>query len=395
MEPNRIKVVKFLTHFQVGGTERQFVYTTAGLDRSRFDVRVACLGRMGPFMKDVEALNVPISEYSTRSMYSYRTLREQVRFAREIRREGIQIVHAYGFYPNLFAVIPAALGTDCVTIASVRDMGVFSDRRRLRSISHAMACRFADCVIANSNAARQWLMAQGLGTYDIRVIPNGIPIPPKRDEKGASPIRSEFNIDRTAPLIGLVGRLTRTKGLEVFLESAAAIATRYPSARFLIVGDACVEPTYRTELEQRARELNLGGAVIFAGQRIDVPQIMREIDISVLPSLSESFSNTLLESMANGVPVVATNVGGNPEIVTDGLNGILVPPKDPATLSRAIAQLLECPELARRLGEAARAKVVKDYSVDSLLRRTEELYVSLLERRVHGLANGGSLQCAE
>ena len=122
---------------------------------------------------------------------------------------------------------------------------------------------------------------------------------------------------------------------------------------------------------------------------------MREIDISVLPSLSESFSNTLLESMANGVPVVATNVGGNPEIVTDGVNGILVPSKDPAALSRAIAQLLDCPELARRLGEAARAKVVKDFSVDSLLRRTEELYTSLVERRVHGLANGGSLQCAE
>ena len=150
-----------------------------------------------------------------------------------------------------------------------------------------------------------------------------------------------------------------------------------------------------TDLERRARELNLAGTVIFAGQRTDVPQIMREIDISVLPSLSESFSNTLLESMANGVPVVATNVGGNPEIVTDGVNGILVPSKDPAALSRAIAQLLDCPELARRLGEAARAKVVKDFSVDSLLRRTEELYTSLVERRVHGLANGGSLQCAE
>src|SRR2546421_4288426 len=107
MPAHKIKVLKFLTHFGVGGTERQFVYTTAGLDRSRFDVRVGCLARIGPFIKDVEALDVPISVYPTHSMYSYQTLRAQVRFARQIRREGVQVVHAYGFYPNLFAILPA------------------------------------------------------------------------------------------------------------------------------------------------------------------------------------------------------------------------------------------------------------------------------------------------
>src|SRR5206468_9321526 len=194
-------------------------------------------------------------------------------------------------------------------------------------------------------------------------------------------IRSEFHIDPAAPLVAVVGRLTRTKGLEVFLEAAAALAADFPSLRFLIVGDAFVEPAYRLELEQRARELNLVGTVIFAGQRTDVPQIMREIDISELPSLSESFSNTLLESMANGIPVVATNVGGNPEIVTDGVNGILVPPRDPAALSRSMVELIQQPELARRLGKAAREKVVRNYSLNHLLRRTEDLYISLLKRR--------------
>ena len=121
MPAHKIKVLKFLTHFGVGGTERQFVYTTAGLDRSRFDVQVGCLARKGPFIKDVEALDVPISVYPTHSMYSYQTVRAQVRFARQIRREGIQVVHAYGFYPNLFAILPAVVGTKSVTIASVRE----------------------------------------------------------------------------------------------------------------------------------------------------------------------------------------------------------------------------------------------------------------------------------
>ena len=395
---SKIKIVKFLTHFGVGGTERQFVYTTAGLDRSRFDVSVACLGRIGPFIKDIEALNVPISVYPTRSMYHCRTLAEQLRFARAIRREGVQVVHAYGFYPNLFAIPPAALGTNSVAIASVRDMGVFSDRHRMRSITQAIVCRFADCVVANSNAARDWLSKQGLGRYDIRVIPNGIPIPPLRSATEACPVRFEFNIDRGFPLIGVVGRLVRTKGLEFFLEAAVHVAARFPSVRFLIVGESCVEPAYRLELEQRARDLNLAGRIIFTGQRNDVPQIMREIDLSVLPSLSESFSNTLLESMANGLPVVATNVGGNPEIVSDGINGLLVPPRDPAALSRAMVELLKNPELARRLGQAARQKVVSDYSVECLLRRTEDLYTGLLERR--GLrfpqtARGREPQCVE
>jgi len=378
---DKIKVLKFLTHFGVGGTERQFVYTTAGLDRSRFDVRVGCLARIGPFMKDVEALDVPISVYPTHSMYSYQTLRAQLRFARQIRSEGVQVVHAYGFYPNLFAILPAVVGTKSVTIASVRDMGVFSDRHKFKAMSQAMACRFADCIVANSNAVREWLMKLGLGRYNVQVIPNGIPIPRKRDPREPSPIRSEFNIDRTSPLIAVVGRLVRTKGLEFFLDAAASIAPRFPSVRFLIVGDSCVEPRYRFELEQRARDLNLSGKVIFAGQRSDVPQIMREIDISVLPSLSESFSNTLLESMANGLPAVATKVGGNPEIVSDGVNGLLVPPKDPAALSRVMVQLLEDSNLAHRLGENAREKVVREYSVECLLRRTENLYISLLEQR--------------
>ena len=120
--------------------------------------------------------------------------------------------------------------------------------------------------------------------------------------------------------------------------------------------------------------------MIFAGQRGDVPQLLREITVSVLPTLNESFSNSLLESMAAGLPVVATNVGGNPELISDNETGILVPPRDPAALARSMIRILESPELAQRLGEAARDKVVQHYSLASTLRQTEDLYVSLLER---------------
>jgi glycosyltransferase involved in cell wall biosynthesis len=308
-------------------------------------------------------------------------VRQQLKFARDVRQDQVHVIHAYGYYPNLFSIWPAALGTKAVKIASVRDMGVFSDRHKLRILSQGMACRLADCIIANSNAVREWLMKQGLGRYNICVIPNGISLPPLRCSDEATRFRSEFNIHPTCPLIAVVGRLVRTKGLEYFLDAAASLTSRFPSARFLIVGEANVEPPYRRELEERARNLNLSGRVIFTGQRNDVPQIMREIDISVLPSLTESFSNSLLESMANGLPVVATKAGGNPEVVSDGEDGLLVPAADSAALARAITKLLESPDLAKRLGDAAREKVTRQYSIDCLLSRTEDLYVSLLEQR--------------
>jgi len=247
-------------------------------------------------------------------------------------------------------------------------------------MTQAMACRLADCVVTNSSAAREWLLKQGLGRHDIHVIPNGIAIPRESHYRNDFPVRSEFQIDRSAPVIAVISRLVRTKGLEYFLEAATAVSARFPSARFLIVGGACAEPEHRAELENRTAQLNLNGKVIFTGARNDVSQILREVDISVLPSLSESFSNTLLESMAHGIPVIATSVGGNPEIITDGVNGLLVPPRDPAELTLAMNTLLESPELARRLGKAAREKVVREYSLERLLQRTEDLYTSLLER---------------
>src|SRR5215472_17258320 len=149
------KILKFLTMFAVGGTERQFVYLSKGLDRSRFDLRIGCLSREGEFLKDIEALNIPVSEYRIKSLYSPRMLHRQWHFARDLRREGIQLVHAYGFYPNVFS-IPAARFAGCITIASVRDTGVFTSQVKLKVLSQRTACHMADRVVANSSAVRNW-----------------------------------------------------------------------------------------------------------------------------------------------------------------------------------------------------------------------------------------------
>src|SRR5262252_7497650 len=194
--PEPTKILKFLTMFAVGGTERQFVYLAKGLDKSRFDIRVGCLSKKGQFLKDIEAMNLPVAEYPINSLYSPRMLHRQWLFARDLRRQKIRLVHAYGFYPNVFS-IPAARAAGCITIASVRDTGVFTSQVKLKTITQKLACKLADCVIANSSAVRDWLVSLGIDKNHIRVIPNGIALSRYTGRPTTFPIRREMGIDET------------------------------------------------------------------------------------------------------------------------------------------------------------------------------------------------------
>jgi glycosyltransferase involved in cell wall biosynthesis len=376
----QIKLLKFLTLFAIGGTERQFTYVTKRLNRSLFDVRIGCMSKKGEFLKEIEALNVPISEYPIRSLYGPRTVRNQWRFTQDLRREGVDLVHAYGFYPNVFCV-PSARVAGCATIASVRDTGVFTDRVRLKTLFQKTACRLADRVIANSTAVRDWLVGLGLNENDIDVIPNGIEVPHAQPRCTDFPIRRELGIAEAAPVVAVVSRLNPKKGIEFFLEAVAAVRNRLPEARFLIVGGSYFDPKYQPELERLASDLGLGDRIIFTGERNDIPKLLREVNLSVLPSLSEGLSNSLLEAMAAGLPVVATNVGGNPEVVHHDRTGLLVPPKDPGALTDAMVRILQSQSLARQFGEAGFERVKNQFSLAATVRRTEELYMRVLEQR--------------
>jgi glycosyltransferase involved in cell wall biosynthesis len=364
-------ILKFLTKFALGGTERQFVYLTKGIDKTRFNVRVGCLSREGDFLKEIEALSIPISEYPITSLWSPRIVRGQWRLAQDLRRQRVQVVHAYGFYPNVFSV-PAARFAGCISIASVRDTGAFSSQVKLKTLSQKAACLLADRVIANSSAVRSWLVNLGVNENHINVIPNGIALDGRHER------RLGF---QKAPVVTVVSRLNPRKGIEYFLEAAATVAERFPGARFLIVGGP-YNAAYQSSLEALAERLQVARQVVFTGERNDVKELLRETTLAVLPSLSEGMSNVLLESMAAGLPVVATNVGGNPELVQNGKTGFLVPARDPAALSNAIIRILEQPELGLCLGAAGYQRVSTHFSLSTTVRRTEELYSSLLEERM-------------
>lgn len=380
-----INLLKFVATFGWGGTERQFVNLALGLDASRFTVHFGCLRRFGVMLDEIEASGIAVRHYDVTTFRNIKVVAAQYLLARDIRRLGIQIVHTYGFYSNVFA-IPAAKLAGARVVASIRDMGVYlSPSQR---IVQRWICRFADHVLVNGNAIKDWLTSDGYDGDRITVIPNGIDL--SRFEQSAHPgrLRSELGLAADTPLIGVVGRLNRLKGLEDFLTAAAIVARRFPKARFLIMGESSFVPkgstivideSYRDKLSRLAVQLGLQDRVVFTGFRPDVERILPDLSVSVLPSLSEGLSNTLLESMAAGVPVVATRVGGAAEAVQDGHNGLLVPAADPNSLANAICRLLDEPVLASRLGQAARRRIIDRYSMSRMVESTSQIYETLLE----------------
>jgi glycosyltransferase involved in cell wall biosynthesis len=194
-------------------------------------------------------------------------------------------------------------------------------------------------------------------------------------------VRREFGLAPATPLVTVVSRLVDLKGLDSFLAAAARLALRYPSARFLIAGEPAHDDSgYGVSLARLAARLGIGDRVIFAGLRADVPALLAASTVAVMPSLNEALSNVLLESMAAGVPTVATRVGGTPEAVVDGVTGLLVPPGDAPALAAAVGRVLESPTLAHRLGRAAREVVEQRFTLRRMVDDTERLYTSLLER---------------
>jgi L-malate glycosyltransferase len=373
------RVLNVVPTLMCGGTENQFMTLARMLDRMRFDVEFACLRRWGGFVDELLARNIPLTEYPVSTFRSLAAVAQQARLTRHIRRRRIQIVHAYNFYGNVFATPPARLVAP-VVIASIRDRAPYLTRMQKRVQRYA--CQFADCILVNADAVKEWLIADGYDASKIAVIRNGVDLTRFDNLPPRVNLRRELGLPDDTPLVGVVSRLTRLKGLEHFLEAAAIVRARMPAVRFLVAGETSpMDRDYLRELQEYAVRCGVAEHVIFTGIRADVPAVLASLTVSVMPSLNEALSNVVLESMAAGAPTVATRVGGTPEAVGDGVTGILIPPADSVAMADAIVHVLSNPQLAAHLGCAARARIADHFSVRRMVRATEDLYTDLLERK--------------
>jgi glycosyltransferase involved in cell wall biosynthesis len=186
-------------------------------------------------------------------------------------------------------------------------------------------------------------------------------------------VREELGIPGDAPVVGMVANFKPGKGHGALVDASALVRERVPDARFVLVGRGPFEP----EVRRRARELGVEASFVFAGYREDATRIMKAFDVLAVPSVYDGLSIALLEAMSLGVPAVLTRVGGNPEAVSDGEHGLVVPPADREALAGGLVALLRDAGLRARLGRAAKCRAA-DFDIRASVRRTEEIYVELL-----------------
>jgi glycosyltransferase involved in cell wall biosynthesis len=368
MNPSKSCVFLMTNSLETGGSERQFASIARSLNRDAFRVELGCLKRKGAFL---EGLGGEIAEFHLDgSFFNSRARRASLELARHLRANATDIVHSFDFYSNMM-LIPTAKWTHIpVVIGSQRQIG---DRlTRFQSAAQAIAFRMCDQVVCNSRAAADRLTRQGLSKAKITIIPNGLP------KLAFDSVPAVLRRQPGQVRIAYVARMNDSvKNHCGFLKAAARLAYRCPSVEFVFVGDGPL----RSGLEKLASDLGLEGRVRFLGERHDMAAILASVDVSVLFSFSESMPNVILEAMAAGVPVVASRVGGNPEVVRDKVTGLLVKAGDEEELVEALATLVEQPQLRLEYGQRGKRLAEEEFQMERIARLYEELYKSLLEEK--------------
>lgn len=356
---------------ETGGSERQFVWLSQALRASNFRVDLGCLGRRGALVEQVGE----ISEFAPGgSFLTWQAQQQRLKLIRHLRRQKISIAHSFDFYSNVMLIPAAWLAGVPVIIGSHRQIGDLLSKRQFLAQKHVF--RLCDRVVCNSQAAAESLRVAGMPEKKLAVIGNGLP---PEAFCGALPASLE---NRRKLRVGMIARMSdRSKNHAAFMKMAAKLVPTFPESEFVLVGDGRL----RADLEADAKQRGLADHVIFLGERQDIAAVLASLDVSVLTSSSESLSNVILESMAAGLPVVATDAGGNRELVREGESGFLVSLGDEAQLVAAVGRLLADRTLRQEVGMRARERAMAEFANDKIRKRYEELYLLLLAAK--GLRN--------
>lgn len=379
-DPERpVGVVYLIGQLSMGGTEQQLLQLVKNLDRTRFRPSVICLSEHAELAASVQAADCPTFVLNRLRDGHLKTLLHTCQLARQLRP---RILHSFA-YAGRAGVIASKTSGIPSTLVSIRANPEWVSLWNW--LLDRLVFSSTDIMLTNSHQALVTLKARGLGPRSAaRVIHNGLDLR-TFDRMMTESLNGHHDQGRERPdretrqTICVVGRLWPVKGLEHLLDAFAIVLASRPEARLWVVGDGPL----RGSLQVMARRLDVDGQVVFWGGRADVPAILRQATMGVSSSRNEGFPNSVLEYMAARLPVVATRVGGIPELVADGETGLLVPPGDPAALAEAILYVLSNPAVARRFGDAGRCRVEERFTVQRMVQETEAVYEKLLSRNDH------------
>jgi glycosyltransferase involved in cell wall biosynthesis len=353
---NRLRVIHVSAGLNMGGMEKSLVEFARHTDRDRFDLQFVSLTTRGEVADQIEQLGWPVSALEI--LPGVKTA-NFVRLARLFRDARPNILHTHNTRPLIYAT-PAARFAGIKTTIHTRHGQRVGTTRRQNFLSN-LAAGWTDRIVSVSDDSKKLALQQGLPAGKLLTIHNGIDL----SRFPAMPALAK------GPVV-YVGRLSPEKDLSTLLRAVAIAAREEPSFRLHLAGAG---PSLG-ELQSLAGELQLGEHVAFLGHTSEVAEALAGASLLVLSSLTEGTSLALLEAMARGLPVVATSVGGNTEVVVDGITGLLVPPQSPAELATAMLKLYRQPELAIQMGVQGRKRVETQFDSRTMVSRYESLYLS-------------------
>ncbi len=364
-----VRVCFLIDELAPAGTETQLLALLRCLDRRRIAPTLCLLRGDSPTSRALEPDDCPVRRLGVGSLRSPGTLARVRRFARFLRRQSIEVLQA--FFPDscYFGLLAAWLAGVPHRLRTRNNLGHWLTP--LHRALGRLLNRFATLTVTNCHAARAALLhGERTAPESVVVLENGVDL----DRFDRIPLLTSGGSETVR--VGAVANLRPVKGLDVFVNAAARLASTHPRAVFEVAG----EGEQRAALERQISESGLDGRFALRGSVADVPGFLAGLRMAVLPSHSEGMSNALLEYMAAGRAVVATAVGAAPDLIVDGVHGLLVPPGDAGALAGALDHLLREPALAARLGQAARARALQRYGREAMVRRFEAFYMGLVAR---------------
>jgi glycosyltransferase involved in cell wall biosynthesis len=374
-----LKVVTLVDHLGTsGGGERLAMEISKRLDRDRFEP-IHCATRYdaelaGPATRAAAAelheagvRLVGLGRTSPLAVHQWRPL------VSLLRRERVDVLHSHKFGSNVWAAVLGRIARVPAVLAHEHTWS-FEGQPMRRFLDRELIARGTDAFIAvSSDDRRKMIEVEGIDPEDVTFVANGIDGLPPGD--GAR-VRDELGIPDGAPLIGAVAVLRPQKALDVLIRAVAALRPEFPDLRLLIAGDG----PERERLEALVAELDAGAAVTLLGIRSDVPDLLAALDVAALSSDYEGSPLAVMEYMEAALPVVATRVGGVPDLIEEGANGLLVERRDPDALAAALARLLRDREAAAEMGRRGRERRRSEFTIDGTVRTLERMYEDLVAR---------------
>ncbi len=379
----RLRVTHLITDSVAGGAEKVLYELVTRLDPALHDCKVIVMKEPGVTARRLEAAGIPVESLGLPAvvdpLYLARLPLAAARLVSLLRRHPPHVLHCWLFQANLLGRLAAVATSVPINLSSIRVMEMERtnqfplDRATSRLVTHYVAVCDA--------AAHHTIKMLGLSGDRITTVPNGIdPTPFQNLDRGA--LRVELGIPKETKLIGAIGRLHRQKGIDLLLDAMPRLLEKHPDLVLLVAGDGPEAPA----LARQARANGLGESVRFLGVWSRVPDFMAALDVLALPSRWEGMPNVVLEAMAAGTPVVATDVGGTPELIVSGEidrpaageTGLLAPPENHEALARALVALLDDESRAAAMGLAAGERVRANFAMERMVGRYQDLYLRLL-----------------